>query len=75
MCLFSINDDKCDFSYAIFFKGAVVYAMSVSGGICSSSKEAEVRAIFFALNIVREFELDNIIFFTDSLEVERRSDP
>lgn len=48
--------------------------MLVSGGICSLSKEAEVRAVFFALNIVRELELDNIIFLTDSLEVERRSD-
>lgn len=33
------------------------------------SKEAEAQAILFALKKVREFQLDNILFFTDSLEI------
>lgn len=70
MCL-SINDGKYIFGCAIFFKGSIVYAGLASGCICSSSKEAKARAVLFALNRGREFQLDNIFVLTYFLEVVR----
>lgn len=66
---FSINDGKCIFGCASFYKSAIIYAKSANWGTCASSKKGEVHAILFTLNKAREFQFYNILLFTNFLEV------
>lgn len=53
---FSSKDGKC----AIFFKGAKVYVGLGRESVSNSSKEAEMRAIIFAISKAKEFQLDQL---------------
>ena len=68
---FRAVDGKAGFGFVIWFDGFWIHARSTNRSKLSSSKEAEVRAILFAMKEARSWGFRKIHLLSDALEVIR----